>query len=203
MPILMFCIAFGLSMDYEVFLLSRIKEEHDHGADTVRSVAVGLERTGRVVTAAALLISVVFAAFAFGRVSFIQMFGVGLTLAVLMDAFVIRGTLVPAFMRLAGDWNWWAPGPLRRFHDRWGISETVDLTDDRVDVAVAREAGGRPDGPGDTDADHAERPDEGRVGDNVAVGVGGTRHHGLDGHDGHDRHDADRPEGRGDTLRGR
>jgi putative drug exporter of the RND superfamily len=63
-------------------------------------------------------------------VSFIQMFGVGLTLAVLMDAFVIRGTLVPAFMRLAGEWNWWAPGPLRRFHDRWGISETVDLTDE-------------------------------------------------------------------------
>jgi RND superfamily putative drug exporter len=127
MPILMFCVAFGLSMDYEVFLLSRIKEEHDHGTDSVRSVALGLERTGRIVTAAAVLIAVVMIAFATSRVSFIKLFGVGLTLAVLADAFLIRGTLVPAFMRLAGDWNWWAPGPLRRFHDRWGISEHVDL----------------------------------------------------------------------------
>ena len=116
MPILMFCIAFGLSMDYEVFLLSRIKEEHDRGSDTVTSVAVGLERTGRIVTAAAVLIAVVFLAFATGQVSFMKMFGIGLTLAVLVDAFLIRSTLVPAFMRLAGDANWWAPGPLRRFH---------------------------------------------------------------------------------------
>ncbi|MGH9113445.1 MAG: MMPL family transporter [Acidimicrobiales bacterium] len=127
MPILMFCVAFGLSMDYEVFLLSRIKEEHDNGHDNVSSVAVGLERTGRIVTAAAVIIAVVFIAFATSRVSFIKLFGVGLTLAVLLDAFLIRGTLVPAFMRLAGEWNWWAPGPLRRFHDRWGISEHVDL----------------------------------------------------------------------------
>jgi len=130
MPVLMFCVAFGLSMDYEVFLLSRIKEEHDRGADNERSVAVGLERTGRIVTAAAVLIAVVFLAFATGRVSFIKLFGLGLTLAVLLDAFVIRGTLVPAFMRLAGDWNWWAPGPLRRFHQRYGISEHVDLDGD-------------------------------------------------------------------------
>ena len=122
MPILMFCIAFGLSMDYEVFLLSRIKEEHDRGSDTVRSVAMGLERTGRIVTAAAVLIAVVFLAFATGEVSFMKMFGIGLTLAVLVDAFLIRSTLVPAFMRLAGNANWWAPGPLRRFHDRFGIS---------------------------------------------------------------------------------
>jgi RND superfamily putative drug exporter len=143
MPILMFCIAFGLSMDYEVMLLSRIKEEHDNGADSVRSVAVGLERTGRIVTAAAVLIAVVMIAFATSRVSFIKLFGVGLTLAVLTDAFLIRGTLVPAFMRLAGDWNWWAPGPLRRFHDRWGISEHVDLDDEDADgpPAPEREAG--------------------------------------------------------------
>ncbi len=127
MPILMFCVAFGLSMDYEVFLLSRIKEEHDNGHDNASSVAVGLERTGRIVTAAAVLIAVVFIAFATSRVSFIKLFGVGLTVAVLLDAFLIRGTLVPAFMRLADEWNWWAPGPLRRFHDRWGISEHVDL----------------------------------------------------------------------------
>jgi RND superfamily putative drug exporter len=130
MPILMFCVAFGLSMDYEVFLLSRIKEEHDAGADNVSAVAVGLERTGRIVTAAAVLISVVFLAFVAGDVSFMKLFGLGLTIAVLLDAFLIRGTLVPAFMRLAGEWNWWAPGPLRRFHDRWGISEHVDLGDD-------------------------------------------------------------------------
>jgi RND superfamily putative drug exporter len=129
MPILMFCIAFGLSMDYEVFLLSRIKEEHDNGSDTVRSVAMGLERTGRIVTAAAVLIAVVFVAFSTGNVSFMKMFGIGLTLAVLVDAFLIRSTLVPAFMRLAGNANWWAPGPLRRFHQRFGISEHVELDD--------------------------------------------------------------------------
>jgi RND superfamily putative drug exporter len=126
-PILMFCVAFGLSMDYEVFLLSRIKEEYDRTGDNELSVARGLERTGRIVTAAALLISVVFIAFASSNVTFIKLFGVGLTLAVLMDAFVIRGTLVPAFMRLAGDWNWWAPAPLRRLHQRIGISEHIDL----------------------------------------------------------------------------
>jgi putative drug exporter of the RND superfamily len=130
MPILMFCIAFGLSMDYEVFLLSRIKEEHDRGADTVSSVAMGLERTGRIVTAAAVLIAVVFVAFSTGNVSFMKMFGIGLTLAVLVDAFLIRSTLVPAFMRLAGKANWWAPAPLRRFHHRFGIAEHVELPDE-------------------------------------------------------------------------
>jgi putative drug exporter of the RND superfamily len=132
MPVLMFCVAFGLSMDYEVMLLSRIREEHDRTGDNQRSVAVGLERTGRIVTAAAVLMAVVFVAFATGRVSFIKMFGVGLTLAVVLDAFLIRGTLVPAFMRLAGDWNWWAPGPLRRFYARYGIHEQVDLDDEPV-----------------------------------------------------------------------
>jgi RND superfamily putative drug exporter len=132
MPILMFCIAFGLSMDYEVFLLSRIKEQHDHGADTRTSVAVGLERTGRIVTAAAVLIAVVFIAFATSGVAFIKLFGIGLALAVLVDAFIIRATLVPAFMTLAGDANWWAPRWLRRVHDRFGISEHVEL-DEPVD----------------------------------------------------------------------
>ena len=130
MPILMFCIAFGLSMDYEVFLLSRIKEEHDKGADTTTAVAHGLERTGRLVTAASILIAVVFIAFATSGVSFIKMFGIGLALAVLVDAFIIRSTLVPAFMKLAGGANWWAPGWLRRIHNRIGISETVELDDD-------------------------------------------------------------------------
>jgi RND superfamily putative drug exporter len=129
-PILMFCVAFGLSMDYEVFLLSRIKEEYDRTGDNELSVARGLERTGRIVTAAALLIAVVFIAFASSNVTFIKLFGIGLTLAVLMDAFVIRGTLVPAFMRLAGAWNWWAPAPLRRLHARIGISEHIELDDE-------------------------------------------------------------------------
>ena len=137
MPILMFCIAFGLSMDYEVFLLSRIKEEHDKGSDTVTSVAVGLERTGRIVTAAAVLIAVVFLAFATGQVSFMKMFGIGLMLAVLVDAFLIRSTLVPAFMRLAGDANWWAPGPLRRLHNRFGFSEHVDLDEELAAMTAA------------------------------------------------------------------
>jgi putative drug exporter of the RND superfamily len=127
MPILMFCIAFGLSMDYEVFLLSRIKEEHDRHGDNTRAVAVGLEKTGRIVTAAGLLIAVVFIAFATSGISFIKMFGLGLAIAVLMDAFVIRATLVPAFMRLAGEANWWAPAPLRRLQQRIGLSEHVEL----------------------------------------------------------------------------
>jgi RND superfamily putative drug exporter len=120
----MFCIAFGLSMDYEVFLLSRIKEQHDLGADTTTSVARGLEQTGRIVTAAALLMAIVFAAFGTSHVTFIKLFGIGLTLGVLMDATLIRGTLVPAFMRLAGNANWWAPGFLRRIYERFGISES-------------------------------------------------------------------------------
>ncbi|HEX6238518.1 MAG TPA: MMPL family transporter [Acidimicrobiales bacterium] len=122
-PILMFCIAFGLSMDYEVFLLSRIKEEHDRSGDNTASVALGLERTGRIVSAAAALLAITFIAFGTADVSFLKLFGLGLALAVLMDATVIRGLLVPAFMRLAGRANWWAPAPLRRLHSRFGIRE--------------------------------------------------------------------------------
>jgi putative drug exporter of the RND superfamily len=129
-PILMFCIAFGLSMDYEVFLLSRIKEEHDRTGDNQQAVAVGLERTGRIVTAAAGLLAVVFVAMGTSSVSFIKLFGIGLTMAVLMDATLIRATLVPAFMRLAGEANWWAPAPLRRIYERWGFSESEAQTED-------------------------------------------------------------------------
>ena len=124
MPILMFCVAFGLSMDYEVFLLSRIKEEYDRTGDNDLAVVIGLERTGRLVTAAALLLSITFFAFATSGVTFIKLFGLGLAVAVLVDAFIVRSTLVPALMKLAGDWNWWAPRPLRRLHERFGISET-------------------------------------------------------------------------------
>jgi RND superfamily putative drug exporter len=126
MPVLMFCIAFGLSMDYEVFLLSRIKEAHDRTGDTVAAVTVGLERSGRIVTAAAGLLAIVFAAFATSRVSFLQLFGVGAALAVVVDATLIRALLVPAFMRLAGQANWWAPGPLRRLHRRVGLREVPE-----------------------------------------------------------------------------
>ena len=126
-PILMFCIAFGLSMDYEVFLLARIKEEHDRTGDNTHSVAMGLERTGRIVTAAAALLAVTFVAFGTSQVSFIKLFGFGLALAVVMDATIVRGTLVPAFMRLAGEANWWAPEPLRRLHRRFGLHEHVEL----------------------------------------------------------------------------
>jgi RND superfamily putative drug exporter len=125
MPILMFAIAFGLSMDYEVFLLSRIKEEYDQTGDNVSSVARGLERTGRVVTSAAVLIAVVMVAFATSGVTMMKMFGIGMTLAVLVDAFIVRATLVPAFMRLAGRANWWAPRFLRRIYDRFGIRESA------------------------------------------------------------------------------
>jgi putative drug exporter of the RND superfamily len=123
MPLLLFCIAFGLSMDYEVFLLSRIKEEHDRTGDTTAAVAAGLERTGRIVTAAAALVAVVFLAFATSQISFLKLFGLGTALAVVVDATLIRALLVPAFMRLAGSANWWAPAPLRRFHQRFGLAE--------------------------------------------------------------------------------
>jgi len=123
MPVLMFCIAFGLSMDYEVFLISRIKEEYDLDRDNEESVRVGLGKTGRIVTAAAWLLAIVFIGIATSDVAILKLFGVGVTLAVLVDAFLIRATLVPAFMRLAGRLNWWAPTPLRRFHLRWGIWE--------------------------------------------------------------------------------
>jgi RND superfamily putative drug exporter len=123
MPILMFCIAFGLSMDYEVFLLSRIKEEYDRTGRNAASVALGLERTGRIVSAAAALLAITFLAFGTADVTFLKLFGVGLALAVVMDATVIRGLLVPAFMRLAGPANWCTPAPLRRFHRRFGIGE--------------------------------------------------------------------------------
>jgi RND superfamily putative drug exporter len=123
MPILLFAVAFGLSTDYAVFLLSRIKEARDNGASDSESVAIGLERTGRIVTAAALLFAVAMGAFATSKIIFIKENGVGTALAVLIDASIIRALLVPSLMELLGKWNWWAPRPLRRLHERWGISE--------------------------------------------------------------------------------
>lgn len=116
-------IAFALSMDYEVFMLSRIKEEHDAGASTPDAVAFGLQRTGRIITAAALLIAIVFASFLTSSATNIKQLGFGVTVAILLDATVVRALLVPAFMRIAGNANWWAPAPLRRLHARLGLRE--------------------------------------------------------------------------------
>ncbi len=123
MPILLFAVAFGLSTDYAVFLLSRIKEARDNGAGESECVAIGLERTGRIVTAAALLFAVAMFAFATSQIIFIKENGVGTALAVLLDASIVRALLVPSLMALLGKWNWWAPAPLRRLHDRFGIAE--------------------------------------------------------------------------------
>ena len=129
MPILLFAVVFGLSTDYGVFLLSRIKEAHDSGIKNSEAVAVGLERTGRIVTAAALLFAIAIGAFATSQIIFIKENGVGTALAVLIDASLIRALLVPSLMELLGDWNWWAPKPLRRLHSRFGLSETApDVT---------------------------------------------------------------------------
>jgi putative drug exporter of the RND superfamily len=126
-PVLLFCIAFGLSMDYEVFLVSRIREfwlaSGRTRADNDESIALGLARTGRVITAAALVMSISFAALTAAHVSFMRMFGLGLTLAVLVDATLVRMVLVPAFIHLLGTWNWWAPKPLVRLHERFGLSD--------------------------------------------------------------------------------
>jgi RND superfamily putative drug exporter len=127
MPVLLFCIAFGLSMDYEVFLVSRIREHwlaSDQTPDANdEAVAQGLARSGRVVTAAALLMAISFAALIAAQVSFMRMFGLGLTLAVVVDATLVRMLLLPAFMRLLGRANWWAPKLLVKLHDRVGINE--------------------------------------------------------------------------------
>ena len=124
-PILLFVIGFGLATDYGVFLLSRIKEARDGGASDSEAVAVGLERTGRIVTAAAVLFAVAIGAFATSKLVFIKELGVGTALAVLIDASIIRALLVPSLMELLGSWNWWAPKPLRRLHDRIGLREGV------------------------------------------------------------------------------
>jgi putative drug exporter of the RND superfamily len=137
MPVLLFCIAFGLSMDYEVFLIARIREywlasgaarsatitpAEAHAAND-ESVALGVARTGRVITAAALVMSMSFAALIAAHVSFMRMFGLGLTLAVLADATLVRMVVVPAFMHVLGRWNWWAPKPLVWVHEHFGITE--------------------------------------------------------------------------------
>jgi RND superfamily putative drug exporter len=128
MPVLVLIFAFGLSMDYGVFLLSRIKEVHDETGDNDTAVAVGLQRSGRIITSAAALIVVVFAGFAAGEVLAVKQLGVGLAIAVIVDATLVRMLLVPAVMSVLGEWNWWAPAPLRRFHARYGLHEAPSTT---------------------------------------------------------------------------
>src|SRR5262249_38151956 len=148
-PVLLFCIAFGLSMDYEVFLVSRIREywlaSGRPSVESDESVALGIARTGRVVTAAAAVMSISFAALIAAQVSFMRMFGLGLTLAVLADATLVRMVLMPAFMHVMGRWNWWAPKVLVGLHERFGISEAVqesagDTASQRLDQVAAEAA---------------------------------------------------------------
>jgi uncharacterized membrane protein YdfJ with MMPL/SSD domain len=121
--VLMLVLAFALATDYEVFVLARIKEAHDQGLPNREAIALGIERTGRIITAAALLFCVAIGALGTSELFFTKQLGVGTALAVAIDASVVRALLVPALMALMGDWNWWAPGPLRRLHDRLGLSE--------------------------------------------------------------------------------
>ncbi len=144
MPVLILIFAFGLSMDYEVFLLSRIKEAHDDSGDSDMAVAVGLQRSGRIITSAALLIVIVFGGFAAGEVLAIKQLGVGLAIAVIVDATLVRMLLVPATMKLLGERNWWAPAPLRAFHRRFGLHEAPSP---RGASLVAPEAAAGPSAP--------------------------------------------------------
>jgi RND superfamily putative drug exporter len=125
-PVLLFAVLFGLSMDYEVFLLSRIREEYDKTGDNTQAVALGLQRTGGIITSAALLLIIVVAAFSTSGIVFVKMIGVGLVIAIALDATIVRALLVPATMRLLGRANWWAPAPLVRWWKRHGFRETDD-----------------------------------------------------------------------------
>jgi RND superfamily putative drug exporter len=116
----MFAIAYGLSMDYEVFVMSRIKEEFDRSGDVAGSIVTGIERSAPLVTAAAAILALSFAAYATSGVVYLQMLGVGMAVAVIVDATLIRSVLLPGAMRLAGRSNWWAPPPLARLHRRIG-----------------------------------------------------------------------------------
>lgn len=146
-PLLVMTIVFGLSMDYEVFLLSRIREQYDRTGDNTRAVAGGLQRTGRIITSAALLILVVIALFSTSQIAFIKLIGVAMIVAILLDALLVRMIVVPAAMRLMGNLNWWLPGPLQRVYDKLGISEELDepllrggLDGENVAVGIEQDA---------------------------------------------------------------
>ncbi len=140
-PVLMFCVAFGLSMDYEVFMLSRIKEEYDRTGDTRGAVAAGLARGGPLITSAAVVLAASFATYASSGIVFLKMLGVGMVVVILVDATLIRAVLVPVSMRLAGRANWWAPSPLRALHARFGLSETVSAVESHESAHPQAESG--------------------------------------------------------------
>ena len=162
-PLLLFAIGFGLATDYGVFLLSRIKEAREQGHDDDVAIAIGLERTGRIVTAAALLFAVAVGAFVVSEVAFIKQIGLAVALAVLIDATIVRALLVPALMKLLGHRNWWAPGPLRRLHARIGVTEwggPVPVADGPPMVAMAAAAAGNGAPPRRNDAAPPPRRDD-------------------------------------------
>ena len=128
----MLAVLFGLATDYEVFLLSRVREEWDATGDNTASVATGLQRTGGIITAAALLLITVVAGFATGGVTVVKTIGVGMIVAIIVDATLVRALLVPGTMRLLGRWNWWAPGPLARVYRRYGLREEEPLVVERT-----------------------------------------------------------------------
>jgi RND superfamily putative drug exporter len=132
-PVILFCVLFGLSMDYEVFLLSRMKEVWDTTGDNVEAVARGLERSGRIVTSAALIVVVVAGSFAFADIVLIKALGLGVAIAVALDATVVRALLVPSTMRLLGRWNWWMPASLERF-----VANRLPASEVEAEAAVAR-----------------------------------------------------------------
>lgn len=132
--VLMVILAFALATDYEVFVLARIKEAHDSGLPNRAAIALGIERTGRIVTAAALLFCVAIGALVTSNLFFTKQLGLGAALAVAVDASIVRALLVPALMTLMGNWNWWAPAPLKRLHRRIGLHESSDALDEVVDA---------------------------------------------------------------------
>ena len=129
-PILMLAILFGLSMDYEVFLLSRVREQWDATGDNDVAVATGVQKTGRIITSAAVLLAVVIGAFATSGIVFMKMLGIGMLVALLIDATIVRALLVPATMKLLGRWNWWAPGPMARWWERTASARTAPAASD-------------------------------------------------------------------------
>jgi hypothetical protein len=146
MPILMLAIIFGLSMDYEVFLLSRVRERYDVTGDNAAAVASGLQRTGGIITSLALLLVIVVGAFSASGITFIKLLGIGMIIALVVDATIIRVLLVPATMRLLGRANWWAPRPLRQLYSRYGIRKMAGCRPRRSPPAC-RSGWGDPAGP--------------------------------------------------------
>jgi len=134
-PVILFSIVFGLSMDYEVLLVSRIHEEHVRTGDNTQAVASGLEKTARLITGAAAIMVTVFLAFGLAEVVIIKAIGIGLAVAVAIDATLVRALVVPAVMRLLGDWNWWAPRPLRNLYDRAGLGDFTSEPIPELEVA--------------------------------------------------------------------